>query len=376
MVELLIKENQELKNLLVNQKFVLQPVNPYQLSSQNQIVQTQSQIPTNQPSISIPFNDALLSGNTQLGLNDQPTQSQPQTQPAQTQSQPSQAQSRTYQSQSRSQPSSAHALQHQSQHDVQRQPQVHSQSQQQLHQQQTQPNAAIDSSLAETSGSNGILRFINNQYVDDENTLSQQANNSQSSNSRIDFVFMDPAAASKSRGHYRSNSSTFPDHGEDEDDDDEMDDDDDQTSPLSHLSPPTTQSTSTGNGSRLQRSSTRQGEYDAENYDLIIHNDFNKVEDIYYEYYNSLKPQVERVQKAYKIKKIRKYQKIKALAVRVDRYKELKGCSLGESFEFFDNLRIAEDNTKRSIAWLYNTLPDVLKKLGLEDQLKRSGTGA
>lgn len=211
-----------------------------------------------------------------------------------------------------------------------------------------------------------MLRFINNQYVEDETSLNQNGGNSQSANSRIDFVFMDPSA---SRGrHFRANSNTYQEGNQLGDDDDEGDED---GSPIDNLSPPQASSSS-----RLQKSTTRQSEYDAENYDLIIHNDFHKVEDIYYEYYNSLKPQVERVQKAYKIKKIRKYQKIKALAVRVDRYKELKGCSLAESFQFFDNLRIAEDNTKRSIAWLYNTLPDVLKKMGLEDQLKRSGTGA
>lgn len=197
-----------------------------------------------------------------------------------------------------------------------------------------------------------MLRFINNQYVDDEQNLNNQTGGSNHLNSRIDFVFMDPSA-NRSR-HYRSNSSNFQDGSPEE-----------ENSPMSQMTPPQS-------GSRLQKSANRQGEYTAENYDLIIHNDFNKVEDIYYEYYNSLKPQVERVQKAYKIKKIRKYQKIKALAVRIDRYKEVKGCSLAESFLFFDNLRIAEDNTKRSIAWLYNTLPDVLKRIGLEDQLKRN----
>ncbi|ONH68853.1 hypothetical protein BON22_1575 [Cyberlindnera fabianii] len=199
-----------------------------------------------------------------------------------------------------------------------------------------------------------MLRFINNQYVDDEQTLASQAGHPGSHpNPRIDFVFMDPSA-SRSR-HFRSNSNF---------DGNQDDEDPESGSPIGHLTPPAT-------GSRLQKSG-RHSEYDAENYDLIIHNDFNKVEDIYMEYYNSLKPQVERVQKAYKIKKIRKYQKIKALAVRIDRYKEIKGCSLAEAFQFFDNLRIAEDNTKRSIAWLYNTLPDVLKKIGLEDQLKRN----
>lgn len=342
MVEILIKENQELKQLLINQKFILQPANNYQLNSQNQLIQT-SNSNSNQQTISLPFTESaatLLSSSNPINLN--------------------QRQPRNLQSQSRSQNSSSHRDQHQ---------------QQQVHNQQvnTQQSTNLDASLAENSTNSGILRFINNQYVDDENTLNQQGANPQSSNSRIDFVFMDPAA--RSRNHFRTNSSGYQDHSNVVDDDEIEDDDDDQHSPLQNLSPPTN-SNPTNSNSRLQRSSTRQGVYDADNYDLIIHNDFAKVEDIYNEYYNSLKPQVERVQKAYKIKKIRKYQKIKALAVRVDRYKELKGCSLNESFAFFDSLRIAEDNTKRSIAWLYNSLPDVLKKLGLEDQLKRSGTGA
>jgi hypothetical protein len=330
-IDLLIKENQELKAVVSNQRFIIQPVNPFHQGSQSSQAQTAQITNPAQSALALPLADSFLptNGITSTGADQR----------------------------------SQHATQHQEQQQSQQQAQqqqhnAHSQHQQQHSQQQThhhhqsQANGVLDGALAETSTNSGMLRFINNQYVDDDQNLNNQASGSNNPNSRIDFVFMDPSA-NRSR-HYRSNSANFQDASGDED-----------NSPMSQMTPPQS-------NSRLQKSTTRQGEYSAENYDLIIHNDFNKVEDIYYEYYNSLKPQVERVQKAYKIKKIRKYQKIKALAVRIDRYKEVKGCSLAESFQFFDNLRLAEDNTKRSIAWLYNTLPDILKKIGLEDQLKRN----
>lgn len=378
-VEILLKENQELKGILSNQRFVIQPINPFQQGSQV----TQS----HQNQLASASQNAL---NLQLGDNFLPTNGLSSTSGhSEVRSQHTSEQNQQVQSQSQQQQQNQQALQTQQQQQAQKQQQTQraqqaqqgQQSQQQQTQQQQQTsqsqqrgsalqnhqgstqgqqppqhhhqstNGVLDNALGEASTNSGMLRFINNQYVDEEHNLNTQSQASNNPNSRIDFVFMDPSA-NRSR-HYRSGSTNFHDA-----------DQDDENSPITHLTPP--------QGSRLQKSNTRQGEFSAENYDLIIHNDFNKVEDIYYEYYNSLKPQVERVQKAYKIKKIRKYQKIKALAVRIDRYKEIKGCSLEESFRFFDNLRLADDNSKRSIAWLYNTLPDILKRIGLEEQLKKN----
>lgn len=252
--------------------------------------------------------------------------------------------------------------------------------------------ANIDTGLNEGVTNNGILRFINNQYVDESDTNLQTSNsaaaaaaaaasslsnsNSNSANtsstttaanglhqaqstnntSRLDFVFMDPANG-KGRGMRAGQQSQLVQHN-------------------SVIHPHLQRSGA--NGANINEEVTVKDAngniiptLDGDNYDLLIHNNFEKVDDIYYEFHNSLKPQVDRVQKAYKIKKIRKFQKIKALAVRIDRFKESNNCSLQESFDFFENLRLTSDGKKKSIAWLYNSLPEVLKQMHMGDDMKK-----
>jgi len=406
-IDLLIKENQEMKALIQNQKFVIQPINPYNYQQNNPNGTSNGgsmQANTGNPQMIVApapqsnginaFQDSsFLPNATPTGSSS--TNGAPQSHPQHS-------------------PISTHIPQQQQQ---QAQPQQHQQQQQHSHQSHHQQTSAQSTphqqlpqvSSAGANGSNGgldnamgdhttngsMIRFINNQYVDDSeaqlNATNTQPSSATAQNQRIDFVFMDPS--SNKRNQYRVHSNSVGGQGgsvgggnggtsantSTRQDDDSLGSNSETqiTLPSTH----TVDSTSTPNTSsiqvntsRLQRAPNRQSEFDAENYDLIIHNDFNKVEDVYYEYYNSLKPQVEKVSKAYKVKKIRKYQKIKALAVRIDRYKKLKNCSIDESFRYFENLRLGSDNRKKSVAWLYNSLPDVLKKVGLEDQLKKSGS--
>lgn len=224
----------------------------------------------------------------------------------------------------------------------------------------------------------GILRFINNQYVQEDASKQPAAvvgggGGSSAAAHRVDFVYMDPST-SRQRGYRTSVSGANGSHTETSFVEDESVHTRSSRKRQRPNKPNDTDHSSSSSISAAVSTNTTVG--DAENFDLAIPNDFNKVQEIYHAYYNDLKPQVESVPKAYKIKKIRKYQKIKALAVRIDRYKDLKGISLEDSCNFFDGLRTAEDGTQRSIAWLYNTLPETLKKIGLEEQLKGKGVSA
>ncbi|CCH43859.1 IgA-specific serine endopeptidase [Wickerhamomyces ciferrii] len=419
-VDLLIKENQEMKGLISNQRFVIQPVNPFNLNqgggNQNNAQNNGNQMMNGNSSHQAvnPFQDPSFiaasthsangstSSNSHVTADPQQQVVQAQQAQAQAQSQAAQQQAQVQAQQQAQAQAQAQAHAH-AQQQAQQQAHHHQQQQQQQHHhhhshhghhqhisqqsptQHSTPHQAVahpppvnqpgpsahtpvlDPALTDQNANGSMIRFINNQYVDDSEAQLNANNNNQpgSNSSRIDFVFMDPS--SNRRGQYRVHSNSItPTTGE----------------PNSSVARPEDTSISSANtdtsitipsASRLQRSNNRASEFDAENYDLIIHNDFNRVEDVYYEYYNSLKPQVEKVSKAYKVKKIRKYQKIKALAVRIDRYRKLKNCSLEESFDYFEDLRLGSDNRKKTVAWLYNSLPEVLRKVGLEDQLKKSG---
>lgn len=373
-IDLLIKENQEMKNIIQNQRFVIQPINPYNIgpgSSDNSTSGPSGQIiggnqqhiphppPPGAANTINPFQDpSFLPNGANAAANPQgvPQQSPNNHHPP------------------------AQSTPHQQQIPPQQQQNLHHQQQQQQqhHHPAQVPNGHTpvldNNSINDHNAQSGsMIRFINNQYVDDTEAQINAANNHGTSNhnQRIDFVFMDPSANKRSQYRVHSNSLGSSNVSGRHDDDSMTSGSDTQITLPTSTNTSTTANNPIAN-SRLQRINNRTDtEFEAENYDLIIHNDFNKVEDVYFEYYNSLKPQVEKVSKAYKVKKIRKYQKIKALAVRIDRYKKLKNCSLEESFNYFENLRLGNDNRKKSVAWLYNSLPDVLKKVGLDDQLKK-----
>ncbi|KAH3685059.1 hypothetical protein WICPIJ_003996 [Wickerhamomyces pijperi] len=225
------------------------------------------------------------------------------------------------------------------------------------------PQQLIDGHLGEPNGNGGILRFVNNQYVDDDHALANQQSlnsNAGSAANRVDFVYMQPSSRQRREDAFADdeNMNIHP-----------------SLQPSKGAGAPVASTTARSNKRNKDMTSAPRdpGSSEAENFDLVIRNDFSKVEEIYNEFEQSLKPQVERVSKAYKIKKIRKYQKIKALAVRIQRYTELKGCSIEESCQFFDDLRNEADGNKKSIAWLYNTLPEILKKHGLDEELRIKG---
>lgn len=126
-----------------------------------------------------------------------------------------------------------------------------------------------------------------------------------------------------------------------------------------------------GSSSMLKREGLRDipvmDSQEIENYDLQIIDNPRSVAEVYHEYENSLKSQIEEFERLFgkgqlsKLPKIRTYQRRRALVTEIDKYATSYNKTTHEAIEFFEKVRIAK---KRTVPGLYNNLGKILKELG------------